>query len=162
MVRAVVLRTLYGGGDASTVWRLIAVLLCAQALSGCAAGTAAPARPSALTSGDAASFVSLTQASRPRGSAPYRVQGPNKARHSPANSCHGPSHRALLQGGPKPDCEFHEIGLGDTVRDATESARLKLDYERRCYRRAEMRERVRLQRPQACRVQLLHRRRHRA
>jgi hypothetical protein len=160
MARAVVLRTLYGGGDASTVWRLLAVLLCAQALSGCAAGTAAPARPSALTSGDAASFVPLAQASRRRGSA-YRVPGPNKARRSPANSCDGPSHRALLQGPPKPACEFHEIGLGDTVPDATESARLKLDYERRCYRQAEMLVRVRLQRLQACRVQLLPWRRRR-
>jgi hypothetical protein len=147
----VVLRTLYGGGDASTVWRLLAVLLCAQALSGCAAGTAAPARPSALASGDAASFVPLTQDSRRRGAA-YRVPGPNKARRSPAISCDGPSRRALLQVPPKPACEFHEIGLGDTVTDATELARLKLDYERRCYRRAETLVRVRLQRPQACGV----------
>ena len=144
-----VLRTLYGDGDASTMWRLLAVLLCAQALSGCAAGTAATARPTALTSGDAASFVSLEPASRRRSSA-YRISGPNKTRPSPANSCNG-AHRALLQRPPKPDCEFHEIGLGDTVPDATESARLKLDYERRCYRQAEMLARAAIKRrEQAC------------
>jgi hypothetical protein len=169
-----VLRILYGGGDASIVRPLLAVLLCAQALSGCAAGTAAPTRPPALTSGKPASFVPPAQASRRRSSVvplgeasqrrsnAYRIPGPNKPRGSLANSCNVRSHRALLQRPPKPDCEFHEIGLGDTVPDATESARLKLDYERRCYRRAEMRERVRLQRLQACRVQLLHRRRQRA
>jgi hypothetical protein len=172
MARAVLLRTLYGGGDASTVWRLLAVLLCAQALSGCAAGTAAPTRPPALTSGKPASFVPPAQASRrrvvplaeasQRRSSAYRIPGANKPRGSLANSCHGSSHRALLQGPPKPDCEFHEIGLGDTLPDATESARLKLDYERRCYRQAEMLVRVRLQRLQACRVQLLPRRRQRA
>jgi hypothetical protein len=159
---ALVLRTLYGGGDASTVWRLLAVLLCAQALSGCAAGTAAPSGPPALTSGRlvksasppprarlTASSVSLAQASRRRNSA-YQVRGPNKARRS-LDSCNGPSHRALLQGPPKPDCEFHEIGLGDTVPDATESARLKLNYERRCHRQAEMRVRAAIKRrQQAC------------
>jgi hypothetical protein len=173
MARTVVLRTLYGGGAASTVWRLLAVLLFAQALSGCAAGTAATSGPPALTSGRlvknasppprarlTASSVSRAQASRRRNSA-YQVRGPNKAQR-PLASCNGPSHQALLQGPPKPHCEFHEIGLGDTVTDATESARLKLNYERRCYRQAEMRARVRLQRLQACRVQLLHRRRQRA
>jgi hypothetical protein len=57
--------------------------------------------------------------------------------------------RALLTAPAKPDCTFHETGLGDTVSDAAESARQKLDYERLCYRRAEMQMRARLQRLQA-------------
>jgi len=92
--------------------RLVAVLLCAAALAGCAAGAAAPARP-----GGAASMPL--------------------------------SARALLAPPRKPDCAFHEIGLGDTVPNAAEAAHRQLDYERRCYRRAEMQMRARLQRLQA-------------
>src|SRR5262249_17513133 len=54
--------------------------------------------------------------------------------------------RALLAAPAKPDCTFHETGLGDTVSDAVETARQKLDYERLCYRRAEMQMRARPQR----------------
>jgi len=60
-----------------------------------------------------------------------------------------PFDRALLAAPPKPDCAFQEIGLGDTVPDAAEVARLKLDFERQCYRRAEMQMRARLRRLQA-------------
>jgi hypothetical protein len=60
-----------------------------------------------------------------------------------------PSARALLTAPAKPDCAFHDIGLGDTLSDPAEAARHKLDYERRCYRRAEMRVRARLRRLQA-------------
>jgi hypothetical protein len=60
-----------------------------------------------------------------------------------------PSARALLTAPVKPDCTFHEIGLGDTVPDPAEAERHKLEYERRCYRRAEMRVRARLRRLQA-------------
>jgi hypothetical protein len=60
-----------------------------------------------------------------------------------------PSARALLTAPVKPDCAFHEIGLGDTVPDPAEAERHKLEYERRCYRRAEMRVRARLRRLQA-------------
>jgi hypothetical protein len=56
---------------------------------------------------------------------------------------------ALLAAPAKPDCTLHETGLGDTVSDATEAALQKLDYERRCYQRAEMQARARLQRLQA-------------
>jgi hypothetical protein len=59
-----------------------------------------------------------------------------------------PSTRALLTAPAKPDCTFHEIGLGDTVSDAAEVASRKLAYERRCYRRAEMRVRAHLRRLQ--------------
>jgi hypothetical protein len=59
------------------------------------------------------------------------------------------SMRHLLAAPAKPDCTFHEIGLGDTTSDAAEVARHKLDYERRCYRRAEMMMRARLRRVQA-------------
>jgi hypothetical protein len=87
--------------------RVLAVLACALALAGCAAGIAAP------TGAPAASM------------------------------------RPLLAAPPKPDCTFHEVGLGDTMPDSADAARRKLDYERRCYRRAEMRARTRLRQLQA-------------
>jgi hypothetical protein len=87
--------------------RVLAVLLCALALAGCAAGAAAPIGPAAA------------------------------------------SMRPLLAAPPKPDCTFRETGLGDTVPDAADAARRKLDYERRCYQRAEMRLRARLRKLQA-------------
>jgi hypothetical protein len=59
------------------------------------------------------------------------------------------STRALMTAPAKPDCTFREIGLGDTVQDAAEAGRQKLEYERRCYRRAEMQVRARLRRLQA-------------
>jgi hypothetical protein len=59
------------------------------------------------------------------------------------------SMRHLLAAPTKPDCTFHEIGLGDTVQDAADVTRRRLDYERRCYRRAEMMMRARLRRLQA-------------
>jgi len=58
------------------------------------------------------------------------------------------STRALMTAPAKPDCTFHEIGLGDTVSDAADEGWRKLEYERRCYRKAEMRVRARLQRLQ--------------
>jgi hypothetical protein len=59
-----------------------------------------------------------------------------------------PSTRGLLTAAVKPDCTFHEIGLGDTVSDAAETASRKLAYERSCYQRAEMQVRARLRRLQ--------------
>jgi hypothetical protein len=55
----------------------------------------------------------------------------------------------LLTAPAKPDCAFREIALGDTWPDPAETARHKLEYERRCYREAEMRGRARLRRLQA-------------
>lgn len=51
---------------------------------------------------------------------------------------------ALLAPQPPPDCEFK--GAGDEAVDPTTLARLKLEYERRCYQNAEkaVRERLRL------------------
>src|SRR5262249_14360654 len=57
--------------------------------------------------------------------------------------------RALLAAPAKPGCTFYETGLGDTVSDAPETARQKLDYERLGARRAEMQVRARLRRLQA-------------
>jgi hypothetical protein len=85
---------------------VLAAVLGAQALAGCAA---VPARP-------AAAAIPL------------------------------PS-RALLAAPPPPDCEFPRIGLGDTVLDGDEPRR-KLEHERQCYRRAEMKMRARLRRLQ--------------
>lgn len=54
------------------------------------------------------------------------------------------SMRPLLEPQPAPDCEFRESNLKTVDPDAF--ARLKLDYERQCYRRAEKlaRDRLRL------------------
>ena len=54
------------------------------------------------------------------------------------------SVRPLLEPQPAPDCEFRESNLKTVDSDAF--ARLKLDYERECYRRAEKlaRDRLRL------------------
>jgi hypothetical protein len=60
-----------------------------------------------------------------------------------------PSVRALLTAPAKPNCAFPEIALGDTWPDPAETARHKLEFERRCYRQAEMQVRERLRRLQA-------------
>jgi hypothetical protein len=60
-----------------------------------------------------------------------------------------PTASALMTAPMKPDCTFHDIGLGDTLPDPAEAALRKLDYERGCYRRAEMQVRARLRRLQA-------------
>ena len=60
-----------------------------------------------------------------------------------------PSVRALLTAPAKPNCAFHEIALGDTWPDPAETARHKLEYERRCYRQAEVQARARLRRLQS-------------
>jgi hypothetical protein len=104
--RAVALRTCCGR-SAAIPSRVLAALLCALALAGCAAGAAAPVGPAAA------------------------------------------SMRSLLAAPPPPDCTFNEVGLGDTVPDSADAARRKLDYERGCYRRAEMRLRARLRKLQA-------------
>jgi hypothetical protein len=59
-----------------------------------------------------------------------------------------PPVRALLTAPAKPDCTFHEIALGDTWPDPAETARHELEYERLCYRQAEMQVRARLRRLQ--------------
>jgi len=57
---------------------------------------------------------------------------------------------ALLAAPRQPDCEYRRIGLGDTMLESDEdAARHKLEYERQCYRRAEMMMRARLRRLQA-------------
>lgn len=71
----------------------------------------------------------------------------SQSRQRPAIAARQPD-RALLAAPAKPDCTFHEIGLGDTVSDAAEVARRKLDFERQCYREAEMQMRARLRRLQ--------------
>jgi hypothetical protein len=63
--------------------------------------------------------------------------------------------RALLKPQPAPDCEFR--GANAKTMDADVFARLKLDYERQCYQRAEKiaRERLRvLQASSRCEVEL--------
>ena len=66
----------------------------------------------------------------------------NHSGQQAAQSCR--SVKALLEPQPAPDCEFR--GSDPKTVDPGEFARLKLDYERQCYRRAEKlaRERLRL------------------
>ena len=72
--------------------------------------------------------------------------GAVSARAEPGSrSC--PSDRALLAPQPAPDCEFR--GTDVKTMDPEEFARLKLDYERQCYRRAEQAARDRLRRLQS-------------
>ena len=60
--------------------------------------------------------------------------------------------RALLVSQPAPDCEFR--GTNRNTVDEVEFARLKLDYERQCYQRAEKVARDRLQKLQAARCEI--------
>jgi hypothetical protein len=61
--------------------------------------------------------------------------------------------RALLVSQPAPDCEFR--GPNRNTVDEVEWARLKLDYERQCYQRAEKvaRDRLRLLQASRCEVE---------
>jgi hypothetical protein len=68
------------------------------------------------------------------------------ADHTSPPRIHRPS-RALLTPQPAPDCEFR--GAAPKTMDSDVFARLKLDYERLCYKKAERIARERLGRLQA-------------
>ena len=108
------------------VRKLIALsaLSCAIALAGCASKTPAPE----------------LQASH----------APAAAERQPELRIHRPS-RALLAPQRAPDCEFRESSDLKPV-DPEQWERLKLAYERQCYRDAEQRVRKRLRQLQAARV----------
>jgi hypothetical protein len=91
----------------------VAALACAMALAGCASRSA------------------------PRESEAQPTEAPREAaREAPreAPRIYRPD-RALLKPQPAPDCEFK--GANAKTMDPDLFARLKLDYERQCYRRAE-------------------------
>jgi len=77
-------------------------------------------------------------------SAPVQTSG---TRNYPEQRRYGKAQRyrpdaALLSPQPAPDCEFR--GANVEAMDATELARLKIEYERRCYQNAEKAARDRL------------------
>ena len=89
-----------------------------------------------------------------RGFEPIRYEGDAASSQTPA-SAHGHSEprrhpdfwicrpdAALLVPQPAPDCEFK--GTDSKVVDPDEMARLKIEYERQCYRKAEKAARDRL------------------
>jgi hypothetical protein len=94
----------------------LSALSLAMALAGCAQHSALKADP-------------IEAAAPPQGQPDFRIHRPN---------------RALLISQPAPDCEFRGTEL-KTV-DPDQWARLRLDYERQCYQRAEktVRDRLRL------------------
>jgi hypothetical protein len=78
------------------------------------------------------------------GSAPFQTRGtgnyPERRRYAKAQRYRPDA--ALLSPQPAPDCEFR--GANVEAMDATELARLKIEYERRCYQNAERAARDRL------------------
>ena len=120
-------------GLASFVQKLLAfsVIFCAMAVSGCARTPAH--RESAPVGHEVrAAHVRTHRYTEPRRYAELRIHR---------------SDPALLAPQPAPDCEFKRTDV-DAV-DPNEWARLKIDYERQCYRRAEMLARARLRQLQA-------------
>jgi hypothetical protein len=103
----------------------LAVLWCAVALAGCAAHPG---------QGD-------SQAEQARAGATADQASPSRINRS---------SRALLLPQPAPDCEFR--GADPRSVDPAVFARLKLDYERQCYQRAEKVARERLRLLQASRL----------
>jgi hypothetical protein len=114
---------------------MLSGLSCAMAVAGCAQRPAqqevkAEPVPAAAAAPAAAAPIVVASAPAPA------VQRPQWRVRRPA--------RALLVSQPAPDCEFR--GTDRKTVDEVEWGRLKLDYERQCYQRAEKvaRERLRL------------------
>jgi hypothetical protein len=91
---------------------------------------AAAQKPGALLAALVATAVAIAGCARQQG--PQEAQAAAPAQPQPA----------YCQPNPRPDCQFK----GSTLKtvDATEFARLKLAYERRCIRHAERAERERM------------------
>jgi hypothetical protein len=112
-------------------------LSCAMALAGCAQQRPAQREVKAEPAPAAAP---MSVAVAPAAVAPAPVaERPQWRVRRPA--------RALLVSQPAPDCEFR--GTDRKTVDEVEWARLKLDYERQCYQRAEKVTRERLRQLQA-------------
>ena len=64
----------------------------------------------------------------------------------------------LLKEQPAPNCQYRsQASDGATAGEPVDEARIKLDYERQCYKHAEIIARERLARLQAARRQTAHR-----
>ena len=126
----------------------ICVIFCAMSFAGCARNPAQLEASPALHEGKAPSIRAPVRTRRyPE---PYRYAEPKIRRPDPA----------LLSPQPAPDCEFKRSDL-KTV-DPDEWARLKVEYERQCYRDAETAARERLtllQTSSTCEIEPVRKRR---
>ena len=119
------------GGAASFKPTLLAVsaFACSMTVAGCAHHPAADA---------------FHPTQHKVGAAPVQIRGtgnyPEQRRYAKAQRYRPDA--ALLSPQPAPDCEFR--GANVEAMDATELARLKIEYERRCYQNAERAARDRL------------------
>jgi hypothetical protein len=103
----------------------LCTLGCAMALSGCSPGSAQlESKPEPINAAAASPTSSAAQTCRP--------------------------DRALLAPQPAPDCGFGSFSL--KTLDPDQWARLKLEYERKCYQNAEKIVRERLRRLQAAMI----------
>ena len=126
----------------------VSVIFCAMSLAGCARNPAQREISPALHEGKASPIRAPVRTRRY--SEPYRYAEPKIRRPDPA----------LLSPQPAPDCEFKRSDL-KTV-DPDEWARLKIEYERQCYRDAETAARERLtllQTSSTCEIEPVRKRR---
>jgi hypothetical protein len=116
-------------------------LSCGLALAGCASNSAQ------RESRAAPAIHAATPLHQHESNAVPRMRVAASAHRTPEQRIHRPD-RALLAPQPAPDCEFR--GSDDLKPvDPDQWARLKLDYERQCYQKAEQTVRDRLQLLQA-------------
>ena len=126
----------------------VCVIFCAMSFAGCARNPAQREVSPALHEGKAPAIRAPVRIRRY--SEPYRHAEPKIRRPDPA----------LLSAQPAPDCEFKRSDL-KTV-DPDEWARLKIEYERQCYRDAETAARERLtllQTSSTCEIEPVRKRR---
>jgi len=126
----------------------VCVIFCAMSFAGCARNPAQREVSPALHEGKAPAIRGPIRTRRY--SEPYRYAEPKIRRPDPA----------LLSPQPAPDCEFKRSDL-KTV-DPDEWARLKIEYERQCYRDAETAARERLtllQTSSTCEIEPVRKRR---
>lgn len=110
------------------VGRLLGVLLSLSALSDC----------TSVYGGRATSFA--------------QVANRHASTHFASRKWHVRADRALLAPLPEPDCQFTGSvapAPGQAEPDKAEAQRVKLDYERQCYRQADMIARERLRKLQS-------------
>ena len=126
----------------------VCVILCSMSFAGCARNPPQREVSPALREGKAPPVHAPVRTRRY--SEPYRYAEPKIRRPDPA----------LLSPQPAPDCEFKRSDL-KTV-DPDEWARLKIEYERQCYRDAETAARERLtllQTSSTCEIEPVRKRR---
>jgi hypothetical protein len=109
----------------------ISVISCAATVTGCARNPAQRGFNPVRHEAGALAPAHIAEHFEPRRYCELRIYRPDVA---------------LLEPQPAPDCEFKGAGAGVEAVDPAELKRLKLEYERQCYRKAEQtaREHLRL------------------